>query len=227
MFNLRPDERWPWIWIEPPTESVPGFNVKSPEAENPPGLHLWSPPQNDPPGFRIATDGSVPSDVRPSDLSLAFPARSVTATIPPASVTREIQAWVLSSLSTVGCFHYPPPHRRFRKCRCRRLRGTSWKAMLDSQASAPMPPRPGSALGRQTACRASASTPTVLCGMSRETHSALHLSHTVPGAAVCRPVQPLTARSDGLRAAEPIPLQTPISPHRRETACRKRLINLR
>ncbi|MBI2741854.1 MAG: hypothetical protein HYX38_35635 [Rhodospirillales bacterium] len=73
MFNVRPDERWPWLWIEPPTEDVPGFRVTPPEAEDPPGLHLWSPPMNDPPGFHVAADGSVPSDVRPSDVGLAFP----------------------------------------------------------------------------------------------------------------------------------------------------------
>lgn len=65
MFNLRPDELWPWLRGEPPTEEVPGFRVMPPGAEDPPGLHLWSPPTNSPPGFRVANDGSVGNSDRP------------------------------------------------------------------------------------------------------------------------------------------------------------------
>jgi hypothetical protein len=72
MFNVRPDQFWPWIHFDPPSDDPPGFRVA---ADGSMRAFVQS-------GFELPSDGSSPNPLEAfaADTATQIPAPPVALT---------------------------------------------------------------------------------------------------------------------------------------------------
>jgi hypothetical protein len=71
MFNVRPDQFWPWIHLEPPSKDPPGFGVAADGSI-----------RASAPGSELPSDGSGPNPVEPFDGEFSNPYRAISRGFP-------------------------------------------------------------------------------------------------------------------------------------------------